>query len=479
MRSKPFIRLALAWGLSMIAAGFLAAEPSLDAAAYVTAADLSQLLQKHSLDFAPREGKTDCAIVVDEKLRYQEMVGFGASFTDSSAYLVREVLSAEARAELMKRLFSYEDGIGLSLLRQPMGASDFALEAYTYDDMPVGEVDPELKNFSIRHDTKYIVPAIREALAINPSLRIMASPWSPPAWMKVHLDAKGGEASLFGGKLDEKYYAAYAHYFLKFIEAYEAEGIPICAVTPQNEPMYLRDNYPTSWMPPAEQSLFIGGYLGPLLRKAGRSAKILCWDFVWSHPEYVEAVLSSPAAGFVAGSAWHNYEGEPPAMSRIHEKFPDKEIWFTEGGGGSWFQSGHWGATFESQMSQIIRIASNWSNSVLFWNIALDRNGGPVLYPNTLNRGLATINPKTSAVEYNVDYYAMGHISRFVRPGAYRIGSRCARGEIENVAFQNPDGGLVALLHNPDTRPRAVSISWRGNFLQVEMPPKSGATVVW
>ena len=279
-------------------------------------------------------------ISLDPSRRYQTMEGFGASITDSSAHVLAR-LDKRTRDATMRSLFSREDGDGLSFLRQPMGASDFvAGDHYTYDDLPAGQTDYEMRRFSIAHDRAEILPLLRQALALNPQIKVIGSPWSPPAWMKTN-------GSLIGGRLidEPRIYAAYARYFVKFVEAYERAGVPIYAVTVQNEPQNLNPiTYPCMGMPVAQEAKVIEA-LGPALRRARLRTKILGYDHNWSmhegdiestppgeepETEYPTDLLQSRAARWIDGTAFHCYAGEPSRQTQLQRAFPDKGVWFTE-----------------------------------------------------------------------------------------------------------------------------------------------------
>lgn len=408
-------------------------------------------------------------IGVNSDKTYQVMDGFGASFTDASAWLVRNALNEQSRLELMTKLFCYEDGIGMSFLRQPMGASDFAHKLYTYNDMPVGETDYELEHFSIDHDKEYIIPSILEAKSINPMLKVMASPWSPPAWMKT-------SDNLIGGSLRREAYDVYSRYFSAFIKAYEAEGIPIYAITPQNEPLHVPTEYTGMKMLPHEQIEFINGYLGPELERNNIDAKILAYDHNWDNVEYAIAVLQN-AGRYVDGSAWHCYGGTHDAMTIVHNKFPDKGIWFTEASGGEWVPPFH--AAFADQMMHVIRSTRNYSRSVVWWNIALDQYNGPTVLENSTCRGIVTINTYTGEIEYNLDYYTMGHISKFVKPGALRIDSDNYMNDVESVAFENPDKSIVLIVSNRTANDRVLNIKYGKSDFKFDLPGRAAVTFRW
>jgi glucosylceramidase len=292
---------------------------------WLTTGDKANLLAvQPNVTFAPDSGSNPLTIDVNESIVYQTMDGFGASFTDSSAWLVWNKLTATQRNTLMNNLFNPTTGIGLSYLRQPIGSTDFALSNYTFDDMPAGQTDPNLTNFSINHDKTYITPVIKQALAINPNLHVMGSPWSAPAWMKT-------SGSLFNGTLQTQYYGAYANYFVKFIQAYNAEGIPVYAITLQNEPHFEPNSYPGMRLEPSDEANFVKNNLGPAFSSAGITTKIIVWDHNWDEPNYPIAVLNDSAAkSYIAGSAFHCYGGTVDAQTTVHNTHPTKNLYFTD-----------------------------------------------------------------------------------------------------------------------------------------------------
>lgn len=410
-------------------------------------------------------------ILVDVNKKYQEMDGFGASLTDASAYLIYYKLSESKRIEVMKKLFDRKEGIGISFLRQPMGATDYTTKIYSYNDLPTGiKEDRDLKYFSIDHDRLYIIPLLKLAKQINPDLKIMASPWSAPGWMKT-------TGSMIGGSLLREYYDVYAQYFVKFVKEYEKEGLEIYAVTPQNEPLYVPKEYPGMKMTWEEQADFIGEHLGPAFEKAGIKTKILTYDHNWDNTIFASYVLSHQKAGrYVAGSAWHFYGGKHEAMSQIKALFPEKEIWFTEGSGGDWVPA--FFEAFMDQMMHVIRIPMNWSKTVVWWNIALDEKRGPTVLSNSTCRGLIEINSKTGEVKYNLDYYTLGHISKFVVPGARRVDCY-TYSNVEAVAFENPDGTRVLIVSNRTKTNKKILVEEGGRKFEYILPGYAAATFVW
>jgi glucosylceramidase len=427
---------------------------------------------KPSPSFQKAQASSSITITVNAAQTYQTIDGFGASFTDSSAWLVYTKLSPEQRRQTMHDLFDVKTGIGLTLLRQPMGASDLALRDYSYDDMPAGQSDPELKHFSIEHDQAYILPTVREALAINPQIKVMATPWSPPGWMKT-------SDSLIGGSLKESAYPAFAQYFVKFIRAYESAGVPIFGLTMQNEALFSPGDYPGMKFESEAQRTFLRDHLGPALVAANLHPKVMIYDHNWDHPEYPTALLSDPEASkYTAGTAWHCYGGDVSAQTTVHDKFPAKDVWETECSGGTWQK----GNLLAITAQLIIESTRNWAKSVVLWNMALNEKNGPNLGGCATCRGIVTVNTSkpASVVTKTVDYYAMGHASKFVLPGAVRIESNSfGKHSLEDVAFRNPDGTMTLLVLNNAGRSQAFTVKESENSFSYTLPPGSLATFSW
>jgi glucosylceramidase len=296
---------------------------------WITTADQTHLLSQQPDVQIRSTGAAPVTIDVDEATSYQEMVGFGAAMTDASAYLIQQKLGAQHDA-VLHELFGRNPGIGLSFLRVPMGASDFSTHDYSYDDMPAGQTDSTLANFSIDSDRTDKLPALKAALAINPQLKLVASPWSSPGWMKT-------TGSLIKGTLRPEYYDSFAQYFLKFVKAYSAEGVPIFAVTMQNEPAYEPDNYPGMRLDPPVRAEVIGKHVGPLFEQSGINTLILDWDHNWDLPSSPLTVLADDAARkYVGGVAWHCYAGDVSAQGQVHTAYPTIDAYFTECSGGGW-----------------------------------------------------------------------------------------------------------------------------------------------
>ena len=291
-----------------------------------TTGDRAMLLQSQPSPTFETGAASGLVITVNDATKYQQMDGFGASLTDSAAWLVSSKLTTAQQTALWQSLFNPSAGLGISFLRQPMGASDFSASGnYSYDDMTAGQTDVNLANFSIAHDTTYIIPLLQQALIVNPAIKIVAVPWSPPAWMKT-------TGTMNGGNMNTAYFPSLAQYFVKFVQAYQKQGVPVYAVLPQNEPLNPNSGYPTEYLAATDEATFIGASLGPALSAAGLSGvKILGYDHNWDQPSYPETLLAnSTAASYMAGTAFHCYAGDVSAQSTVQSAYPGKGIWFTE-----------------------------------------------------------------------------------------------------------------------------------------------------
>jgi glucosylceramidase len=440
---------------------------------WLTSGDQSQLLSPQAgLAFQPGSGTNSTKINIDASNTYQTMEGFGAAMTDSSAWLIQNDLTQPQRDNLMNQLFSPASGIGISYLRVPMGASDFSLSAYTYNDLPSGQTDPNLNAFSIAHDQAYIIPTLQQAKAINPQLQMMATPWTAPAWMKTN-------GSLAGGSLKSQYYASYANYFVKFFQAYGAQGLDFDILSVQNEPLNTFTN-PSMSMTTFEQSTFIGDYLGPALASAGINTGIVAFDHNWDNWNYPLVVMNDPEAGpFTVGAAFHGYAGTVDQQSNLQNFFPGKDIYFTEISGGDWSPNFSDNLVWNIR-NIIIGSTRNWSKTALWWNIALDDNGGPNLPGGCVGcRGVVTIDSSTGNVQLNEEYYSIAHASKFVKPGAVRIDSDTFDNLIETVAFLNPDGSKVLIAVNPSSSARWFDVLENGEAFSYRITAESVATFVW
>lgn len=442
--------------------------------AWVTTGDQSKLLAREK-DTAFGSGKPkDIVIDVDPAVRYQEIAGFGAAITDASAWLIQNKLDGRQREALLQELFGRgKNGIGLSFTRLTIGASDFSMKHYSFDDMPRGERDPELKHFSLDEQRATVLPTVKQALAINPQLKVMASPWSAPGWMK-------STDSLVQGTLKPDAFGDFARYLSAYVTGMKQEGVPIFALTLQNEPHFEPANYPGMRVDPAKRAVFIGSFLGPELAGSNPGTRIFDWDHNWDEPGSPAAVLADPLARkYVDGVAWHCYAGDHRVMGALHDAHPDKDTWFTECSGGEWAKGWRENLDFFGRIL-VIGATRNWARGVLFWNLALDHDYGPHLGGCGDCRGVVTIDSTTGAVTRNVEYYALAHASRFVLPGARRLASDSGFAGLDNVAFANPDGSTALVVFNSakELRTFSVRVAGRRSFAYT-LPGSSIATFTW
>jgi glucosylceramidase len=472
------MRVGLSALFSILAAVLPAAGQNVQV--YETYGDQSKLLAQRSpgLTFTsgPPAGSPGFTIAVDTSTTYQQMDGVGASLTDSAGWVLWNKLTEPQRDALMQSLFDPSAGIGIGMLRQPMGATDLSASGnYSYDDMPAGQTDPNLAQFSIAHDQTYLIPLVRQALSINPSIKVHALPWSPPAWMKT-------SASMNGGSVLTADFPSLAQYFTRFIDAYQQQGIPIYAVSMQNEPLNSTGSYPSAYVDSSDEANFIGNNLGPALDSAGLgSVKIFGYEHNWDQPEYPESLLAdSTANGYLAGSSFHCYAGDVSAQSQVQAAYPLKDIWFTE-------CSGTVGSSFAGDLAWnaenlLIGATRNWARSVILWNIALDQNSGPQNGGCANCRGVVTVDDSVSPpqITRNVEYYLLGHLGKFVQPGAYRIYSTTnGSGSLEDVAFTNPDGSMVLFVLNAASARSTFAVTWNGSSFTDTLPAGAVATYEW
>lgn len=436
---------------------------------WITSPQKGVLFTKHSgeLEFMTT-ANTDPAIVVDTTQRYQEIDGFGNCLTGGSAILLNKMRLAE-RTVLLRELFSPDgNGIGLSYLRITIGASDLSDRVFTYCDLPPGETDPQMEQFSIEPEKADLIPVLKEILAINPSLKILGSPWTAPLWMKTN------NASV-GGSLKHEWFDAYAKYFVKYIQAMKDEGIVIDAITVQNEPLHGGNN-PSMVMTAADQALFIRQSLGPAFAAAGIKTKIIIYDHNADRTDYPLAVLNDAGARqYIDGSAFHLYGGSIDALTAVHDAFPAKNLYFTEqwvGGPGNLAEDLKWHVE-----NLIIGATRNWCRNVIEWNLASD----PSYDPHTeggCDRCLGTVTLSGNNVTRNPAYYILAHASRHVRPGSVRVSTNTL-GNLPNVAFQTPGGSKVLIVVNTTPDKRSFNVKFRGNTLPLSLDGGAVGTWIW
>lgn len=407
-------------------------------------------------------------VAVDETTTNQSVDGFGYTLTGGSAALINNMVAAE-RTKLLNELFgNAANAIGVSYLRLSLGASDLSSFVYSYNDLATGQTDPTLSKFSLTQDTVDVIPVLKEILSINPKIKLMASPWSAPVWMKSN-------GSSIGGTLLPAWYGVYAQYFIKYIQAMKAKGISIDAVTVQNEPQHGGNN-PSMVMNAIEQADFVKNHLGPAFQAAGITTKIIIWDHNCDNPNYPITILNDPAAkAFINGSAFHLYGGTISALSQVHDAHPDRDLYFTE----QWTSStGDFGGDLMWHIQNVI-IGSmrNWSKTALEWNLANDPTFGPHTPGGcTQCKGALTINGST--VTRNVSYYIIGQVSKFVPPGSKVIKS-ISPGNVPQVAFITPEGKKVLVIANEGNGTLNFSIKWKNTFASGQLPGATVATYVW
>lgn len=405
-------------------------------------------------------------IKIDTAAKYQAMDGFGFTLTGGSAQLI-SALPAARRDALLRELFLTDGAdIGVSYLRVSIGASDLDARAFSYDDMPPGKTDPEIKNFSFGPHKNTLIPVLKQIAALNPAIKILAVPWSAPVWMK-HLQTTVGSSLL------DSNFGAYARYFVRYIEAMKAEGINIDAVAPQNEPLNP-DNDPSMIMPPAKEKEFIKNYLGPAFAKAGIKTKILIYDHNCDEPDYPLAVLDDPrAAAYIDGSAFHLYAGDISALTRIHDAHPDKNVYLTEQWTGA---PGDLAGDFRWHIREVILgSVRNWARTALEWNLASDPSYGPHT-PGGCDAclGALTIGKE---IKRNPSYYIVAQASKFVRPGSVRIGSTLPE-DLPNAAFLTPAGEIVLIVLNDSGKPVTFGAEEAGRAFQASLGPGAAGTYI-
>jgi glucosylceramidase len=406
-------------------------------------------------------------IEVDDSRTFQPIEGFGFALTGGSAYLLAGLAAAD-RAALLQELFGLSDeSVGLSCLRLSIGASDLGRTDFSDWDLPPGILDPDLARFNLGAGDPEVVPVLQEILRINPAVKIIASPWSAPPWMKTN-------GSFVAGSLKPEYYSAYARYFVKYVEAMRGYGIHVSAVTPQNEP-HNPKNEPSMVMTATEQAEFIKGYLGPALRKGAPDTEILCWDHNCDEPEYPLAVLGdAEARACIAGVAWHLYNGSPEAMSKVWAQYPAQKVYFTE----QWV-SAHddfMGALRWHTKNIVIGTLRNWSRTVLEWNLASD----PEFALHTPKGAVGALGGVTigATIGRNPGYYLMAHSARFIRPGSVRVHSSEVD-PLPNVACLTPESRMVMVVMNDADAARRFRVQHQGAYATLELGAGDVATLRW
>ena len=468
---RTFLKLS-AVGLTATATANLASALAPSAAPPPTG-DISVRVTSGKLRYAAADGLTwrtasttpDNAIVLDPSKKFQEMLGFGAAFTDAACYMFNQ-LSGPAREELFHDLF-HPSEMGMNVCRTCIGSSDYSTEMFSYDE---GDPDPEMKRFSIAHDQAYVLPMLRLARKANPDLFLFSSPWSPPGWMKA-----GG--SMLGGSMRQHYFGPYAQYFVKFLQAYAAEGVPVQAVTVQNEVDTDQDGRMPACSWPQEYEIgFVKNHLGPALQQSGLPTKI--WMLDHNYNLWGRAICELDEEGlreYCNAIAFHAYVGTPEMMDKVHDAHPDAQLYWTEGGPDytSPVYATEW-ATWGQTFTQAIR---HWCQAISGWNLALDEKGRPNIGPFPCG-GMVTINSQTKEITRSGQYWAFAHFSRHVRRGAKRFDSTSKLADVDQAAFENPDGQKVLVVTNSGPA-KTATLKQADKIAELSLAPDSMMTLSW
>jgi len=462
---NPTILISL-W-LCLISSGILT-DSLPDARMYLTTLDRSHLLAPMTITsgFPP---DSTAIIRLHPEQQFQEMEGFGFTLTGGSALHLSQ-MRKEPRRRLLQKMFGTGKGeLGVSCLRLSIGASDLDEFPWSYCDLPPEMADDStLSRFSLANDTLFLIPVLREILAISPTIHLMGSPWSPPVWMKDTRDTRGGS-------LLPRWYGVYAHYLEKYLLAMEALGIRLSSLTVQNEPLHPGNN-PSMLMPPADQLVFVRDHLGPLFRKSGRQTRIIIYDHNANRPDYPLTILADPeAAGYIDGTAFHLYEGAVETLSQVHEAFPDKHLYFTE----QWIGGpGDFAGDFSWHIRHIaIGAPSNWARIVLQWNLSSNATYTPHTDRGGCTRCLGAVSIMGDEVEPQTAWYIIGHLAPFVRPGFRRIGHEKSPG-VGVTAFIGPNRQLVVLMQNEAGEQRRFWIGSGNRYFPVDLESGSVGTLL-
>lgn len=441
---------------------------AMEASYWITTADKTAALQLQPVNLIfGTSANSNENILVDTTQLFQTIDGFGYTLTGGSARLINSLPAANKTALLQELFSTQNNGIGISYLRISIGASDLSDEVFSYNDLPTGQTDVNLTQFNLSKDTQHLIPLLQQIVQINPNIKIMGSPWSPPVWMKDNQNSKGGS-------LLPAYYATYANYFVKYIQAMKTKGITVDAITIQNEPENP-DNNPSMVMTATEQAAFIKNNLGPVFQQNNIATKIILFDHNCDHPNYPIAILNDAAAKpFINGSAFHLYAGDISALSTVRAAHPDKNIYFTE----QWTSSaGDFGGDLKWHIKNVlIGSMRNWSKNALEWNLANDPSFGPHTPGGcTQCKGALTINGTT--IEKNVAYYIIAHASKFVPMGSQRISS--SAGSVPNVAFLRQDGKKVLIALNESGNAKTFNIKFKDKWVVCTLAAGAVGTYIW
>jgi glucosylceramidase len=421
--------------------------------------------------FAPLEqpNEHDPAIIIDDNKTFQTIEGFGGAFTDAAATVFGK-LAPDAQEKFLKACFDPVEGNGYTLCRTTIHSCDYSGDMYTYDETPG---DKDLKNFTIEHDLKDRIPFIKRAQAVaRGKLRLYASPWSPPAWMKTNNDM------LHGGKLKPEYFQTWADYFVKYTKAYGDQGIQMWGLTVQNEALATQV-WESCIFTAEEERDFVKNFLGPALHKAGLAGlKLMIWDHNRGliYQRVQAAYEDQEASQYIWGTAFHWYTGDHfDNVRMVHDAFPGKHLLYTEGGiGGTWLAA-------QRLAKNVILDLNNWTEGWAVWNLILDQENGPRHAGGTSARGSTIVNADTTTgkITYNPPHYVLGQFSRFIHPGARRVACTSSSDDFIATAALNPDGTVAVVVCNLLARDTFLRVWRRGQFVKYQCPPNGTITFVF
>ena len=419
-----------------------------------------------SLRWSERTSSSSDAIVIDPSQKSQPILGFGGALTDATCYVISQ-MPQPAREKLMHELFSPQE-MALNVCRTCIGSSDYSRNVFSYDE---GEPDPQLTRFSIGHDHEYILPTLKSARQINPDLFLLSSPWSPPGWMKDN-------NSMLGGTIRRKYLKDYANYIVKFLQAYQAAGVEINAVTPQNEVDTDQDSrMPACLFPQEAEVQYVGQMLGPAIQQAQLGTKIWLLDHnynLWGRA--ICELDDERVSKFTKAIAWHGYLGEPELVRKVAEVHPDAEMYWTEGGPA--VTEPKYLTNWSNWSRKFTGILRNGMRCIIAWNIVLDEQGKPNIGPFACG-GVVTVHSQSNEIAHSGQYWAFAHYSRHIRRNAAAIASHGTNAGIDHVAAANPDGSYVAVLTNPTASPQDAEIRFGNHSAKLQLAPDSIATLQW
>ncbi len=458
--------------------------PAGDVSVLVTTADLTRDLAWDGADFGSASNMSPNTIRLDPTQRYQTMDGFGTALTGSASYNLMKMAPTD-RKKFLTETFSDTEGYGHSYIRVAIGCSDFSLSEYSLCDLP------GIENFALqREELDYVIPVLKEILAINPNIKVMGSPWTPPQWMKVNnLTDLQPFHSWTSGHLNPAYYEDYGLYFVKWIQAMESHGIPIYSITPQNEPLN-RGNSASLFMGWDEQQAFIKTGLGPQLRAAGLQPKVYVFDHNYNYDNMadqedypIKVYQDAEVDDYVAGAAYHNYGGSREELLDIQQQRPDKELVFTETSIGTWNDGRNLAVRLMDDMAEVaLGTVNNWCRGVIVWNLMLDDNRGPNRDGGcqTCYGAVDIQSGDYKTIKRNSHYYIISHLSAVVKPGATRIGaSGFTAPGVTYSAFENTDGSFATVLLNDTNQARRIAIEAAGKYFSYEVPAKSVVSYRW